>query len=134
MALVLGLLGVLAAGALFASDLPREWAWAGTPLVLAYAAWAARREWRKPWRALVVPPAAPAAPDDPGDDQVPVLLDNVPLAQIEVVWRGWLGFLHCRGQDGRPVRTVLWPDVTTAHTRRELRLALRDRATSPSRT
>jgi len=128
--MVLGLLGVLATGALFASELSREWAWAGTPLVLGYAAWAGLREWRKPWRALVLPPVVA---DDAGDDQAPALLDGVPLAQVEVAWRGRLGFLRCQGLDGRSVRTVLWPDVTSAHTRRELRLALRDRATSPSR-
>lgn len=131
LAVILGLLGMLAAGALFASDLPREWAGAGTPVILAYAAWVARREWRKPRRTLVLPPVAP---DDAGDDQAPALLDDVHLARVEVVWRGPLGFLSCREVEGRTVRSVLWPDVTTAHTRRELRLALRDRATSPSRT
>lgn len=130
MTAILGLLGLLAAGALFASDMPREWAWAATPLVLLYAAWAARREWRRPWRSLMLPPAVSA---DAADGQPPALLDDAALAEVEVVWRGRSGFLRCRGLDGRLVRAVVWSDVTTAHARRELRLALRDRATSPSR-
>lgn len=131
LALILGLLGVLATLALFASDLPRECAWAAAPVVLAYAAWAARREWQRPWRSLVLPPPGP---EDARDQPPHALLDDIPLAQLEVVWRGRVGFLRGRGQEGRRVRTLLWPDVTTADARRELRLAMRDRATSPSRT
>ena len=62
------------------------------------------------------------------------------LRSFSVLWKGQpvelqrLEFiLRCRGLDGRLVRAVVWSDVTTAHARRELRLALRDRATSPSR-
>lgn len=131
LAVILGLLGVLATAALFDSDLPRHWAWTGTPPVLAYAAWAARREWLRPRRSLVLPPlASEESPDEPA----PALFDGVPLGQVEVVWRGRVGFLRGRGPGGRLVRMVFWPDVITAHARRELRLALRDRATSPSRT
>lgn len=129
LALMLLLLGVLAAGALFASDLPSPWAWGGAPCVLIHAAWAARREWARPWRTLVLP-TVPA--DDAGELPAP-LLDDTPLATLAVSWRGPVAFLRCRAADGRRHRTVLWPDTTTDRTRRDLRLALRDRATSPSR-
>lgn len=131
LALILGLLGVLATAALFASDLPREWALMGTPLVLAYAARAALREWQRPRCSLVLPPLAP---EDSPDEPAPALLDGIPLAPLEVVWRGRVGFLRGRVPGGRLVRTVFWPDVIPAPARRELRLALRERATSPSRS
>lgn len=162
--MTLALLGVLAVGSLLASDLPRAWAWACAPLVLAYAGWMARQEWRRPRRSLVLPlPGVGGEGDSPGgrmregtrglgrapipaaepacggaDLEAPPevfpLLDDVPLSRIQVLWRGRAAFLHCRDDQGRRHRLVLWPDVTTSQARRELRLALRDRATSPSRT
>lgn len=128
-------LGLLAVAALHASDLSGGWAWAGTPAILAYAAWLARRESRKPVRTLVVMSPRPDALGAAGgpEELPPILLDGVPMAALEVTWRGTAAFLHGRAQGGRRVRTVLWPDVTTGDGRRELRLALLDRATSPSR-
>lgn len=158
LALSLLVVGVLAAGALFASDMPRSMAWFAAPLVLAFAAWSARRESRQARRQLLVPtlptrqerqgrtnmtpatdgqptPAGGACGAADGDDTdgLSPLLDGVPLAALEGRWRGRSVVLRCRGLDGRRHRLLLWPDVTTAATRRELRLALRDRDASPSR-
>ncbi|GAB3750891.1 hypothetical protein GCM10028795_18010 [Lysobacter olei] len=133
LALMLLLLGGLAVVALLASDLPRGWAWLGAPLALAYAAWLARCELRKPWRTLQVPGLPPVRQGEEAGPLEPPTLDGHPLIALEVRWRGAAAFLRCRGQDGRPFRTVLWPDVTQGASRRELRLALRDRETSPSR-
>lgn len=130
--MVLGL-GGLAAGSLFASDLPIAWAWLGSPAVLAYAAWLARRELRRPWRCLQVPRVPDGRCGEPAGEPEPPLLDGLPLEEVRVRWRGPAGFLHCRGERGRFSAIVLWPDVTSAQGRRELRLALRDRETSPSR-
>lgn len=158
LALSLWVLGGLAAGALFASDMPRPMAWFAAPVVLAFAAWSARRENRQPRRQLLVPavptrqerldqagmtpatdgqptpaagPCRALAPDVA--DGLQPSLDGVPLAALEGRWRGRSVVLRCRGLDGRRHRLLLWPDVTTADTRRELRLALRDREASPSR-
>ena len=133
LALMLLLLGGLAVASLFASDLPRGWVWLGSPLALAYAAWLARCELRKPWRTLQVPALPPARGGGDTDEPEPPALDGIPLVEVEIRWRGPAAFLQCRAQGGRRLRTVLWPDVIRPPDRRELRLALRDRQTSPSR-
>jgi hypothetical protein len=133
LALMLVLLGGLAVAALLASDLPGGWVWLGAPVTLAYAAWLARCELRKPWRTLQIPALPPSRHEgDAGEAELPTL-DGFPLMEVEVRWRGAAAFLQCRGQGGRRFRAVLWPDVARAPARRELRLALHDRATSPSR-
>lgn len=128
-------LGGLAGVALHASDLPAGWAWALTPVVLAYAAWQAHLEWSKPLRTLAVTAMTRDAANACAGADVPpgFCLDGRPLVALEVTWRGNAAFLRGREEGGRCFRAVVWPDATTEHQRRELRLAQFDRATSPSR-
>jgi toxin CptA len=113
-------LGLSAALSLLAADLPPIIAWPGALLAMAYAAWVARREARKPTVELCI------------RDGV-VTVDGEPVDRFRIDWRGSLAFVRWqgaqhrgsrqRGASPRMRRLVWWPDTLAAAERRELRLA-----------
>jgi toxin CptA len=115
------LLGLLAAGSILASELPKPLA---IPLALACLAHGARlgsRELLRPARHLVIPCSASA-----------VTVDGVAMGDVQLHWRGPLAFLRWRDGDGRRQRLLGWPDNLAAAARRELRLAMAAR--TPARS
>lgn len=105
-------LGLLAALAVLASGMPRPVAWPLVVSTLAYACWRARRESKLPGHALFLP-----------GNELPAMLDGLPIEQARLQWRGPLAFLLWRDRQGRPQRLSWWPDTLPAASRRELRLA-----------
>ncbi len=106
------LLGILAALSILASEMPRLAAWPLALAALVFGLWRARRESRAPTREFFFP----------GND-LPVMLDGVPIDSVEVQWRGSLAFVRWHGRDGHGRRLSWWPDTLPATRRRELRLA-----------
>jgi toxin CptA len=110
------LLGVLAAVAVLASEMPRPFAWPGAFAALGHGAWRARREGRSPRRLFWFP----------GDGRLPTV-DGTPMLDARLLWRGPLAFLRWRERaGGRWRRAAWWPDTLPAPQRRELRLAAGD--------
>lgn len=107
----LPVLSALAALSVLLSGLPSALIWPSAILALAYGAVLSRRE------ALKAPVALEL-------DAQSVLLDDDPVEQFRVFWRGPLAFARFRDADGRLQRLVWWPDTLDPATRRELRLAL----------
>jgi len=105
-------LGLSAAFSVLASAMPRLAAWPLAVAALAYGLWRARRELLLPGHTLFFP----------GND-LPVMLDGLPIDDVEVQWRGPLAFLLWRDRQGRRRRLSWWPDSLPADRRRELRLA-----------
>lgn len=110
LAAALALIGLLAACAVVASELPPRLSWPAAALAAGWGAALARREKRRPPRRLRL--AGNRA-----------WLDDAPIAQVRLHWRGPLARLEFRGADGRRGRLLWWPDTLGAHGRRELRLA-----------
>lgn len=108
----LSLLGILAAFSILASEMPRLAAWPLALSALGFGLWQAWRESKSPAREFFFP----------GND-LPVLLDGVPIDSVEVQWRGLLAFVRWQGRDGRSRYLSWWPDTLPAARRRELRLA-----------
>lgn len=113
-------LGVLGAGSILASEAPRLAAWPLALVAVTYAIWLARCERRRPHRRLILATAEARA-----------TLDDVPVSDFAVQWRGPLAFLQWRDADGMRQRRQLWPDTLKAPARRELRLAMIARAAAP---
>ena len=109
---MLALLGILAAFSVLASEMPRLAAWPLALSALAFGLWRAWRESRSPVHDFFFP----------GND-LPVMLDGVPIDLVEVQWRGPLAFIFWKERDGRCRRLSWWPDTLPAARRRELRLA-----------
>ena len=109
---MLTLLGILAAFSILASEMPRLAAWPLAVAALVYGLWRAWRESRSPVREFFFP----------GND-LPVMLDGVPLDSAEVQWRGLLAFVCWNERNGRSRHLSWWPDTLPAAQRRELRLA-----------
>jgi len=105
-------LGMFAAFSVLASAMPRWAAWPLSVSALAYGMRQARREWRLSRHEFFFP----------GND-LPVMLDGLPIDKAEVQWRGPLAFLLWRDLRDRPMRLSWWPDTLPAERRRELRLA-----------
>lgn len=104
------LIGLLAGCAVVASECTPRLAW---PLAMLAAGWGAalaRRELRRPPRRLRLAGAR-------------AWLDDAPIAQARLYWRGPLARLEFRDAQGRRGRLLWWPDSLDAHGRRELRLA-----------
>jgi toxin CptA len=114
------MLGLLAAGSVIASEIPRLAAWPLALAAAAHGAFLARRELHRPSCSLVIPM---------GD--APATVDGESMNDLMVQWRGPLAFLHWRDPDGRPRRMHGWPDSLPAPARRELRLALIARTAAP---
>jgi toxin CptA len=114
-------LGILAAVAAIASELP--WAFS-LPLAIASVAHGARlamRELLQPVANLVIPPG-----------EADATLDGEAMIDLQVQWRGPLVFLRWRGAAGRYHRLQGWPDNLDTAARRELRLAMAGRVPARS--
>ena len=106
----LALIGLLAAGAVLASELPSPMSWLLAAAAALYGAWLARRELR-------------AAPQRWRVETGAVSLDGTPLDAPSLQWRGPLAVLRYRDGAGRLRHRVWWPGSLDAAGRRELRLA-----------
>lgn len=115
-------LGVLGAASTLASDLPRLWACGLGFAAVAHAIALARRERRKPVRAIVWDGRAGT-----------VAIDGMLVSGATLRWRGPLAFLCCRDRDGRMLRLAWWPDTLPPRLRRELRLAAGPAQAAPHR-
>jgi toxin CptA len=118
---VLRMLGVLAAIAVIASELPWMAAVALASVALVYGEWLARRESRRAVSEIVIPPNEAAA-----------TINGSPMQDLHVQWRGPLAFLHWRDEEGRRRYLQGWPDNLPEAARRELRLATGARAPAHS--
>ena len=105
-------LGLLAAFAVLASAMPRLAAW---PLAVSATAYGFHRAWKE-WKS---PPVALFFPGN----ELPAMLEGLPIDKAKVRWRGPLAFLLWQDRQGRPQRLSWWPDTLPAASRRELRLA-----------
>ncbi|MFC5577684.1 hypothetical protein ACFPOA_06630 [Lysobacter niabensis] len=121
MALLLMLLGILAAVSALASELPWFAALPLAVLSVAYGAWLGRREFLRPTCSLVIP----------FNDTV-ATIDGVPMGDLQLRWRGPLAFLEWRDANGGRQRLQGWPDNLAADARRELRLAMAARLPAQS--
>ncbi|MEO6519456.1 MAG: hypothetical protein ABIO17_10765 [Pseudoxanthomonas sp.] len=92
--------------------MPRLLAWPLAACVLLHAARLALRESRLPACSLVFP-----------GSELPVLVDGVPVEQVDVQWRGPLAFVSWQDRTGKRRRLSWWPDTLVLGRRRELRLA-----------
>jgi toxin CptA len=105
-------LGVLAPISVLASEMPRAVA---LPLALLVSiiglGLALRDAWRPTLRVVI------EAPDR-------VSIDDAPVDDFTVQWRGALAFLRWRDAAGRRHARSLWPDTLSPRLRRELRLAI----------
>ena len=104
--------GTLASFSALVSNMPRLLAWPLAACVLLQAARLALRESRLPVCSLVFP-----------GNELPVLVDGVPVEQVDVHWRGPLAFVSWKDSHGRCRRLSWWPDTLPLSLRRELRLA-----------
>lgn len=105
-------LAAFAPFSVWVSEMPRVFAW---PLMIAACAAGlvlARREARLPRLRVAI-----EAPDR-------VAIDDTPVREFRVEWRGPLAFLSWRDGEGRRQRRSLWPDTLPPPLRRELRLAM----------
>lgn len=103
------------------SAVPPQLALLGT-LVLWLAAAAHARAWvRRPPRRLVVPWG-----------RAPACVDGLPVADLQVQWRGPLAWVSWRRGPRRRECLLFCPDTLPPARRRELRLAARSRAVSPA--
>jgi toxin CptA len=121
LALLLILLGILAAASAVASELPLS---VSTPLAVAsvaYGVWLGKRELLRRACNLVIP----------HDDSL-ATVDGAGMNDLQLQWRGPLAFLQWRDANGRRQRLQGWPDNLAADARRELRLAMAAR--SPAHT
>jgi toxin CptA len=105
-------LAVLAPLSVFASEIPRLFAWPVGLLSSIMGAVLALREVRRPMLGVVI-----EAPDR-------VTIDDQPVDEFRIEWRGPLAFLRWRDGAGRRHARSLWPDTLPPHLRRELRLAV----------
>lgn len=108
-------LGLGAAASILLSDMPAIAAWPAALACTAWATWLVWREHRRTPVTLVV--GAPRRDGAP----VPVHLDAVAGHWTAAAWRGPLCVMTL-AFEGHVRRLVLWPDVTGAVVRRELRL------------
>jgi len=113
LALLLILLGILAAVSALASDLPWFAALPLAVLAVAYGAWLGKRELFRPACSLVIP----------FNDTV-ATVDGVTMGDLQLRWRGPLVILRWRDANGGRQSLQGWPDNLPANMRRELRLAM----------
>lgn len=105
-------LAALAPFSVLASEMPRPFAVPLAMLACAAGLVLARREARQPKLRVAI-----EAPDR-------VAIDDTPVHDFRVEWRGPLAFLSWRDGHSRRQRRSLWPDTLPPHLRRELRLAM----------
>lgn len=121
LALLLTLLGTLAAVSAVASELPASVSLPLAVLSMAYGIGLARRETLRPACSLVIP----------ADDNA-ATVNGATVDDLQLQWRGPLAFLQWRDADGRRQRLQGWPDNLDARARRELRLAVAARVPAGS--
>ena len=118
-----GLVAVLAPLSILASDLAGPF---DAVLAALAATWGLGSAWRerqrRPRHVLV-----PADPDQP------VRVDDVPVEDARVFWRGHIAVVQWRDAQGRRRRLIWWPDTLPGPARRELRLAAMARQATPRR-
>lgn len=105
------LLGLLAAVSVLTSAMP---AVAAVPVAIAavlYGIRLAARELRASPTGLIITHDGAAT------------IDDTPVGDLRIHWRGPAAFLHWRDREGRSQRRVATPDVLDAKARRRLRLA-----------
>ncbi|QOY61893.1 hypothetical protein INQ40_07930 [Lysobacter sp. H21R4] len=107
----LPVMAVLAALSLLVSGFPRVVTWPGAVLAVAWGI----REWRREMATPVV---------EIEIDGPIVQVDDEPVTDFQVFWRGPLSFARWRDAERRVHRLAWWPDTLDAAGRRELRLAL----------
>jgi toxin CptA len=115
------MLGVLAAIAVIASELPWMVAVSLACVALVYGEWLARRESRRLVSDIVIP-----------SNEAGATINGSPMQDLHVQWRGRLAFLRWRDEDGRRRYLQGWPDNLPKAARRELRLAMAARAPAHS--
>ena len=115
------MLGVLAALAVIASELPWPVAAPLACAAIVYGEWLARHESRRGVSEIVIPA-----------NEAPATIDGLPMQNLHVQWRGPLAFLHWRDGEGQRRYLQGWPDNLSAAERRELRLAMAARAPTHS--
>jgi toxin CptA len=108
------MLGVLAAAAVLACELPWLLSLPIAAIAVLYGAWLARRELRQATLEVVIPSGT-------------ATIDGLPVSDLQVHWRGSFAFLHWRDAAGRRQRRLGWPDNLGPAARRELRLAMATR-------
>ena len=106
----LALIGLLAAVAVRASEVPSFLSWPLAVAAALYGAWLTRRELRAAPQRWVVSNEAVSA-------------GGAALDAASLQWRGPLAVLRYRDGDGRLCHRVWWPGSLNAAGRRELRLA-----------
>ena len=117
-------IAILAPFCLFASDLPRGWAWPLAVIAGLVGIRDALRYGSQPIRQWLIP-AGRGAPTCDGER----------IDRLLVHWRGPLAFLRWRDGEGHTHRLAFAPDTLVASSRRELKLAMQRReaaAGSPS--
>jgi toxin CptA len=118
---MLRVLGLLAAIAVVASELPLMIAMPLASGAVLYGEWLARRESKRAVAEIIIPP----------NEAVPTI-DGLPMEDLRVQWRGPLAFLRWRDGQGRRRYLQGWPDNLAPGERRELRLAMAARAPAHS--
>jgi toxin CptA len=111
LAVMLVLLGLFAACAVLACEMPR---WCAVPLALVSmlrGAWLARAYGRRPRHTLAWP------------TEGELLVDDRRVEAVHLNWRGPLAFLAWADEQGHRQRLAWWPDTLSRAARRELRLA-----------
>ena len=119
LAVTLLVLGGLGAASIIASEVARPAAWSIAIAAVAYGVRLARMELRRSVRSLIIPMGEFSA-----------MLDDKPITDFRVQWRGPFAFLQWRAARGL-CRMQGWPDTLSARSRRELRLAMIARTTAP---
>jgi toxin CptA len=114
------MLGMLAAFAVLACELPWILSLPIAASALAGGIWLARCELLRPALDLVIPNSDAAT------------IDGAPVSDLQLQWRGSLVFLQWRDAAGRRQRRQGWPDNLGPAARRELRLAMAARAPAHS--
>lgn len=114
------MLGMLAAFAVLACELPWLVSLPIATSALVSGAWLARRELLRSALDLVIPNGNAAT------------IDGMPVNDLQVHWRGSLAFLQWCDAAGRRQRRQGWPDNLGPAARRELRLAMAARAPAHS--
>jgi len=105
-------LGMLAALGVMASGMPILLAIPLAALAAGEGVRLARREARRPTRALIIATDGRA------------LLDGESIEELCVHWRGPWAFARFREANGRRGRLAWWPETLAPRDRRELRLAV----------
>jgi toxin CptA len=118
---MLRMLGLLAAIAVVASELPLMMAVPLACSAVLYGERLARRESRRKVVEIVIPP----------NEAIPTI-DGSPMEGLQVQWRGPLAFLHWHDEQGGRRYLQGWPDNLPPVERRELRLAMAARAPAHS--